>query len=299
LAELEASRAYAGIMAPMVTPFTEDEELDEGALRRHTNFLIEAGVHMLFPVCTTGEAWALTREERARVCEIVVEEARGRVPVLAGTGALTTRTTIDLTRDAQDRGVDGVIVITPYYLTAPTEEEFYRHYVAVATATSLPVFPYNHPIQSGVSMSPDLVARLAEVGNIVGMKDGRDLALTIEFIRRTPPSFVVWQGPDNLTFPGLVVGCAGAIPAVANLAPVLCVELYQAFRSGDWQRAMGAQEKVSLLRNALLLGTFPAALKEAMRMVGMPVGPARRPAGALSTESKHKLQQVLETVGVL
>jgi 4-hydroxy-tetrahydrodipicolinate synthase len=295
----EANRAYSGIMAPMVTPFTEDEELDEGALRRHTNFLIEAGVHMLFPVCTTGEAWALTREERARVCEIVVEEARGRVPVLAGTGALTTRTTVDLTRAAQDRGVDGVIVITPYYLMAPTEEEFYRHYVTVASATSLPVFPYNHPIQSGLSMSPDLVARLAEVDNIVGMKDGRDLALTIEFIRRTPPSFVVWQGPDNLTFPGLVVGCAGAIPAVANLAPALCVELYQAFRSGDWQRAMRAQEKVSLLRNALLLGTFPAALKEAMRMVGMPVGPARRPAGALSTESRHRLQQVLEAVGVL
>jgi len=295
----ETNRAYAGIMAPMVTPFSEGEELDEEALRRHTDFLIDAGVHMLFPVCTTGEAWALTREERARVCQIVVDEARGRVPVLAGTGTLTTRATIDLTKDAQDCGVDGVIVVTPYYLTAPTEEELYRHYVVVASATSLPVFPYNHPIQSGVSMSPDLVARLAEVDNIVGMKDGRDLALTIEFIRRTPSSFVVWQGPDNLTFPGLVVGCAGAIPAVANLAPTLCVELYQAFRSGDWQRAMGAQEKVSLLRNALHLGTFPTALKEAMRMVGMPVGPARRPAGALSTESRHRLQQVMETVGVL
>jgi 4-hydroxy-tetrahydrodipicolinate synthase len=283
----------------MVTPFTEDEELDEAALRRHTNSLIEAGVHMLFPVCTTGEAWTLTKEERARVCEIVVEEARGRVPVLAGTGALTTRATIDLTRDAQDRGVGGVIVVTPYYLTAPTEEESYRHYVTVASATSLPVFPYNHPIQSGVSMSPDLVARLAEVDNIIGMKDGRDLALTIEFIRLTPPGFVVWQGPDNLTFPGLVIGCAGAVPAVANLAPALCVELYEAFLAGDWQRAMGAQEKVSRLRNALLLGTFPAALKEAMRMAGMPVGPARRPAGPLSSENRHRLRQVLEAVEVL
>jgi 4-hydroxy-tetrahydrodipicolinate synthase len=148
-------------------------------------------------------------------------------------------------------------------------------------------------------MSPDLVARLSDIDNIAGMKDGRDLALTIEFIRRTPPDFVVWQGPDNLTFPGLVIGCAGAIPAVANLAPSICVELYQAFLDGDWQRAMKAQERISLLRDALRLGTFPAALKEAMHMAGMPVGSARAPAGELTSENHRKLRQVLVSVGVL
>ena len=295
----DIKRKYSGMMAPMVTPFTEDGKLDEGALARLTNFLIGSGIHMLFPTCTTGEAWTLTAAERRRVWEIVVRETKGRVPVLAGTGVLTTKESVDLTRVAETCGVDGVIVITPYYLAPPNDEELFQHFSTVARSTGLPMFPYNHPIGGGPCISPDLVERLATIPNVIGMKDGRDLALTIEYIRRAPPDFVVWQGPDNLTFPGLVMGCVGAIPAVANLVPEVCVKLYDAFLAGDWAKAMEAQATITRLRNSFALGTFPVVLKEAMGMKGMSVGSARAPTQPLTAQNKQKLRAILETTGVL
>jgi len=297
--EVKAKLKYSGMMAPMVTPFTQKGELDEDALQRLTHFLIDSGIHMLFPTCTTGEAWTLTPQERRRVWEIVVRETNARVPVLAGTGVLTTRETVHLTKEAESCGVDGVIVITPYYLAAPNDDELFQHYATVASATKLPVFPYNHPIGGGPCISPDLVERLASIPNVPGMKDGRDLALTMEYIRRAPPDFVVWQGPDNLTFPGLVVGCVGAIPAVANLVPEVCVKLYAAFVAGNWAKALEAQTTITKLRNSLSLGTFPVVLKEAMAMKGMPMGPARAPTQPLTAQNRQKLRAILKATGVL
>ncbi len=288
-----------GIIPAMVTPLDDQEELNETALRHLVNYLIEAGVHGLFPVGSQGEFYALSPDEKRRVWEIVVEEAAGRVPVCAGTGAITTRQVIELNKLAEGAGVDAVSVLTPYFIQ-PTETELYDHFVAVAEATSLPVLLYNNPGRTGVGLSVGLVARLGEHPNIVGIKDSSgDLTLTIEMIRQTGDDFTVLMGRDSLIFAGLQHGIKGAIAATANVAPGLVVEIYEAFQDGDLARALAAQEKLLPLRNAFGLGSFPVVVKDAMNMIGVPAGPARRPLQSLRGDARDKLRDVLRMVGAL
>jgi 4-hydroxy-tetrahydrodipicolinate synthase len=291
--------AHQGIVVPMVTPFDDVGEVDEGALRWLTDYLIAKGMHILFPAGSTGEGWSLSRQERKRVFEIVVDEVRGRVPVFAGTGAITTRETVYLTAMAEDCGVDAAVVITPFYIV-PSDDELYEHYAAVASATKLPIYPYNNPHRTGVNLSASLVSRLAQIENLAGIKDSsRDVALTMEFIRRSPDGFKVFVGPDNLMFSGLAVGCDGAVPAFANLAPDIVAKVYRDFHNGDWSSAITAQHQLSQLRATLSLGTFPAMVKEAMALAGMSMGAARAPVGGLTPDNRKQLRDVLEAVGVL
>jgi 4-hydroxy-tetrahydrodipicolinate synthase len=283
----------------MVTPLDDQEELDEGALRHLVNYLIERGVHGLFPIGSQGEFYAFSPEEKRRVWEIVVEEAAGRVPVYAGTGAITTRQVIELNRIAEETGVDAVSVLTPFFIH-PTDAELYDHYLAIAEATSLPVLLYNNPGRTGVKLSAGFVARLGRHPNIVGIKDSSgDLTLTIDMIQQTGDDFTTLMGRDSLIFAGLQHGIKGAIAATANVAPALVVEIYQAFQEGDLARALAAQEKLLPLRTAFGLGTFPVVVKDAMNLIGVPVGPARRPLRSLTDEARDKLRDVLEQVGVL
>jgi 4-hydroxy-tetrahydrodipicolinate synthase len=288
-----------GIIPAMVTPLDDQEELDEAALRHLVNYLIERGVHGLFPVGSQGEFYAVSPEEKQRVWEIVVEEATGRVPVYAGTGAITTRQVIELNKVAEKAGVNAVSVLTPFFIH-PTEAELYDHYAAIAEATSLPVLLYNNPGRTGVNFSASFVARLGEHPNIAGIKDSSgDLTLTIEMVRQTDDDFTVLMGRDSLIFAGLQHGIKGAIAATANVAPALVVEIYEAFQEGDLARALAAQEKLLPLRTAFGLGTFPVVVKDAMNMIGVPAGPARRPLRSLTGEARDKLRYVLEQVGAL
>lgn len=288
-----------GIIPAMVTPLDDQEELDEAALRHLVNYLIERGVHGLFPVGSQGEFYAFSPEEKQRVWEIVVEEASGRVPVCAGTGAITTRQVIELNKIAEKAGVNAVSVLTPFFIH-PTEAELYDHYAAIAEATSLPVLLYNNPGRTGVNFSASFVARLGEHPNIAGIKDSSgDLTLTIEMVRQTDDDFTVLMGRDSLIFAGLQHGIKGAIAATANVAPALVVEIYEAFQEGDLARALAAQEKLLPLRTAFGLGTFPVVVKDAMNMIGVPAGPARRPLRSLTGEARDKLRYVLEQVGAL
>ena len=288
-----------GIIPAMVTPLDDQEELDEAALRHLVNYLIERGVHGLFPVGSQGEFYAFSPEEKKRVWEIVVEEASGRVPVYAGTGAITTRQVIELNKVAEKAGVNAVSVLTPFFIH-PTEAELYDHYAAIAEATSLPVLLYNNPGRTGVNFSASFVARLGEHPNIAGIKDSSgDLTLTIEMVRQTDDDFTVLMGRDSLIFAGLQHGIKGAIAATANVAPTLVVEIYEAFQEGDLARALAAQEKLLPLRTAFGLGTFPVVVKDAMNMIGVPAGPARRPLRSLTGEARDKLRYVLEQVGAL
>ena len=288
-----------GIIPAMVTPLDDREELNETALRHLVNYLIKAGVDGLFPVGSQGEFYALSPDEKRRVWEIVVEETAGRVPVCAGTGAITTRQVIELNKLAEEAGVDAVSVLTPYFIQ-PTETELYYHFVAVADATSLPVLLYNNPGRTGVKLSAGLVARLGEHPNIVGIKDSSgDLTLTIEMIRQTGDDFTVLMGRDSLIFAGLQHGIKGAIAATANVAPALVVEIYEAFQEGDLARSLAAQEKLLPLRTAFGLGSFPVVVKDAMNMIGMPVGPARRPLHSLGDDARDRLRDVLKMVGAL
>lgn len=291
---------FKGIIPAMVTPLDRDEELNEAALRQLVNHLIDGGVHGLFPVGSQGEFYAFTPDEKQRIWEIVVEETAGRVPVYAGTGAITTREVIALNKRAERAGVNAVSVITPYFIH-PSQEELYRHYVAIAEATTLPVILYNNPGRTGgVNLSADLVARLAEHPNIVGIKDSSgDFSLTAEYIRNTDDDFAVLLGRDTLIYAGLVHGAKGSITATANVVPSLVVEIYEAFIAGDLDRALQAQLRLAPLRLAFGLGTFPVVVKEALEMIGIPAGPARSPVGPMSQANRDKLKAVLQEMGVL
>jgi 4-hydroxy-tetrahydrodipicolinate synthase len=292
-------RSPHGIIPAMVTPLTVDDEVNESALRKLTNYLIEGGVHGLFPVGSQGEFWALSAEEKRRVWEVVVEETNGRVPVYAGTAAITTRETIALTRLAEKAGVDAVSILTPFFVS-PGVDELYGHYCAVAESTSLPILLYSNPTRTGVGISPDLLARLAELENIVGIKDSSgDLQVTAEYIRVVPRDFAVLIGRDTLIFAGLLYGAKGAIAATGNVAPALVVSIYERFKAGDMDGARRAQEALAPLRLAFSWGTFPVVIKEALDLIGMEGGPARAPVGPMSDERREQLLGVLRGMGIL
>jgi 4-hydroxy-tetrahydrodipicolinate synthase len=288
-----------GIIAVMATPFTANERLDEPALRALVAHLLRGGVHGLFPAGSTGEFYALTREEKQRIIEITIEEAEGRVPVYAGTGAISTREAIELTKMAERAGADAVIVLTPFYIS-PSQEELYQHYSKIAKSTKLPILLYNNPGRAGVSLSPETVAKLSRIENIVGIKDSSgDLTLTTEYIRRTSEGFAVLAGRDTLIYATLASGGQGAVSGTANIVPELVVEIYEAFIKGDYERARVAQFRLAPLRQAFGLGTFPVVVKEALDIIGVRAGPPRRPLHPLSPDRREELRRILKEIGAL
>jgi 4-hydroxy-tetrahydrodipicolinate synthase len=289
----------SGIIPAMVTPFTADEEINEKALRRLTNHLIDGKVHGVFAVGSQGEFWALTPEEKKRVWEIVVDEARGRVPVYAGTVGVTTRETIMLTGLAEKAGVDAVSILTPYFIN-PNDEQLFDHFKAVAESTSLPILVYTNPARTNLKISPGLLARLAQVKGIVGVKDSQgDLELTAEYIRVVPPSFSVLMGRDTLIYAGLSYGTRGGIAATGNVKPALVASIYDKYMAGDLLGALQAQRELAPLRLAFAWGTFPVVVKEALNLMGMDVGPCRAPVGPLTAEQREKLKKVLLEMKVI
>lgn len=288
-----------GIIPAMVTPFTADDKINEQSLRQLTNYLIEGGVHGLFAVGSQGEFWALDADEKRQVFEIVIDETRGRVPVYAGTGAVTTREAIQLTQMAEEVGVDAVSVLTPFFLSL-SQDELVDFYTEIAESTSLPVILYNNPGRTGINISVETVVRLArDVDNIISIKDSSgDLQLSAEYIRRTGDDFYVLMGRDTLIYGGLLYGAAGSIAASANVKPSLLVEIYDAFIEGDLKRSLEAQRSLAPLRIAFGLGTFPNVVKEAVNMIGIDVGRCRRPVGLLAPDKLKQLNDVLVGMGM-
>jgi 4-hydroxy-tetrahydrodipicolinate synthase len=288
-----------GIIPAMVTPITSEGKINVGALRRLTNYLIDGGVHGLFPVGSQGEFYALTFEEKKRVIEVVVEEARNRVPVYAGTGAITTREAIALTKMAEAAGVSAVSILTPFFIR-PNEEELFEHYRTIAKVTRLPVLLYNNPQRTGVPISAEFVARASRVENIVGIKDSSgDLTLTSEYIRRTGKKFSVLAGRDTLIYGTLCYGGKGAIAATANVAPKVVVEIYEAFQAGDWKRSLEAQFRLAPLRLAFDFGTFPVVIKEALNLIGIDTGVGIPPVGGITPKAKADLKEILKNMRLL
>lgn len=289
-----------GIIPPVVTPMLADESIDLPGLRAHIDFLLGHGVHGIFVLGTTGEFYALDEFEKQAVTAAAVEHCRGRTPVYAGTGAESLREVLRLTKMAEREGVQGVSVITPYFIK-PTQSELYDHFRRVAESTSVDVVLYNNPATcGGVSIEPDTVARLAEILNIVGIKDSSgDLQNTLELIQRTPSSFSVLMGRDTLLLAALMFGAKGAIPATCNISPEFCVGIYESHRRGDIEAARQFQTRLSPVRMALTLATGNGAVKEAMALLGRPAGPNRRPISPLPPEKVEKLKGVLKGAGLL
>ena len=289
-----------GIIPALITPMTEDEELDEEGLKQVLDYVIDKGVHGVFTVGTAGESWALTVEERQKLYAWTAKYTDGRVPVYVGTGATTTREAVLLARSAEASGADCLSVLTPYF-TTPNEDQMFLHYAAIAESVSIPILMYDLPARTGNSLSVDLVVRLAEsFENIVGIKDSSgDFTKAIDFLRRAPDGFRIIMGRDSLILAGLLHGAAGAIAASANVAPELGVGIYESFRKGDHDAALEYQNRLVPLRLAFSLGTHPAMLKAGAEMIGLKAGPPRQPASRLTESQCEKLRDVLVEIGTL
>ncbi len=286
-----------GILPALVTPLTGDGRVNEASLRKLIDFVIDGGVHGVFVIGTTGEFYGLTPEEKQEVIAVTVDETDGRVPVYAGTGAITTRDCIRLTNDAEEAGADAVSILTPMFIS-PSQAELITHYRAIADSTSLPILLYNNLPKTNVTITPATVSALAEHPSIVGIKDSSgDFSLTGEYIRKThEQEFSVLAGRDTLIHACLAYGGSGAIAACANVAPALCAAIYDRFVAGDLQGSLEAQRQLAPLRMAFSLGTFPAVIKEALRIVGIDAGPCLGPIGPLSSEERQQLETLLRQV---
>src|SRR5438093_3949595 len=289
-----------GIIPPVATPMQANEDLDIPRLKWFIDHLIANGVHGIFVLGTNSEFYAMDEREKQDVIATAVGHVRGRVPVFAGTGAESTREAVRLTKMAEKEKVDGVSVITPYFVS-PSQQEIYDHYRRIAEHTSLPVILYNNPSTcGGVKIDIDTVARLAEIPNILGIKDSSgDLQNTNEYLRVVPERFSVLQGRDTLIYQALIFGARGAVPATANVAPRLVVDIFEAAIRGDHGAAKAAQMRLTPIRLALALGTAPGGVKAALSLMGISIGPSRSPVAPLSPEKQHTMRAALETAGLI
>ena len=289
-----------GIIAPMVTPLTGEGGLNRRAFRTYINHLIDGGLHGVFVAGTTGEFYGLSADEKQAMFEITVEETGGRVPVYAGTAAITTRECIRLTEIAEKSGVDAVSILTPMFIS-PNQDELYEHYRAIAESTRLPILLYNNLPKTGVTITAATVERLAEIDNIVGIKDSSgDFSLTSEYIRRTRSrSFSVVAGRDTLIHACLCYGGTGSISACANIAPRICADIYDKYVAGDTAGSLEAQFVITPLRMAFGLGSFPTVIKEGLKLLGIDAGPCMGPVGPMSGEGIHELKLILQHMGLL
>lgn len=289
---------FEGVLTALVTPF-RDGDLDENALRDLIERQIEAGVDGLVPCGSTGESATLSNAEHEAVVEITVEAARGRVPVVAGTGSNSTAEAIEYTRHAKRAGAAGALLISPYY-NKPTQQGIFEHYAAVACAAQLPLFVYNIPSRTGSNILPATMARLAELEYVVGVKEAcGNLGQVSELIARCPDDFDVLSGDDALTLPLLAIGARGVISTTSNVAPAEMCELVRAFRAGDAARARAIHYQLLPLFDALFCETNPIPVKAALHLMGV-IGPEiRLPLTPIEENDRERLQVVLKELGVV
>jgi len=289
-----------GIIPPVATAMQSNEDLDLPRFRWFLDHLIHEGVHGLFVLGTNSEFYALDEREKQEIIATAVAHVHGRVPVFAGTGAETTREVIRLTKIAEREGASGVSVITPYFIL-PNQQEIFDHYRRIAESTSLPVILYNNPATcGGVKIDVDTVARLAEIPNILGIKDSSgDLQNLIEYVRVVPETFAVLQGRDTLIYPALLFGAKGAIPATGNIAPALLAEIHNAFARGDYAAAKAAQLRLNPIRLSLTLATPPGGVKAALDLLGRSIGPCRSPIAPLTPAKREQMREALVQAGMM
>jgi 4-hydroxy-tetrahydrodipicolinate synthase len=289
---------FEGTSTALVTPFC-DGEIDETALRELVEFQIGSGIDALVPCGSTGESATMSHAEHHRVVEIVVSQARGRVPVLAGTGSNNTREAIELTGHAKAAGADGALLISPYY-NKPTQEGIVAHFTAIARETDFPLVVYNIPGRTASNLLPATLARLADVEQIVGVKEAcGDLGQISEVIARCPDDFAVLSGDDALTLPLLAVGGAGVISTSANVAPAEMAELVTAARGGDFARARAIHYRLLPLFDALFCETNPIPLKAALAAMGRIGDEIRLPLTEITQPNRERLKVVLKELGLL
>lgn len=282
-----------GCGTALVTPFREDLSVDQDALRRFVEFQISEGVDFLVPCGTTGESATLSDEELCLVAETVLKAAQGRVHVIAGAGGNNTAHVVELARQYERLGIHGILSVCPYY-NKPTQDGLYRHFRALAEATTLPIIVYNVPSRTSVNILPDTVARLAEIPNIVGIKEASgDIAQIGELTTRVPDGFKIFSGDDSITLPVMALGGVGVISVASNEAPGPMAALTRACRGTDWEAARRLNRELFTLMKANFIETSPGPVKAALAMMGRIKEIYRLPMVPVKPETKDKLRRVL------
>jgi len=289
---------FTGCGTALVTPFRRDLLLDEATLRKLVRRQIDAGINFLVPCGTTGESPTLSREEHLKVVKITVEENRGRVPVLAGAGGYNTAEVIELVHDLEKIGVDGILSVTPYY-NKPTQEGLYQHYKAIAEGTTLPIVVYSVQGRTGINVEPATLARLAEIDNIVGVKEASgSIAQVASIVQRVPEDFLVLSGDDSVTIAIMALGGKGVISVVSNQIPAEMTELAQSCLRGDFARARELQRRYLPLMEINFVESNPMPVKTIMGLMGLLDPVYRLPLVPPKPENLQKMIGVLEEIGM-
>ena len=285
-----------GIVVPIITPMNEDETINEQELRSQVNRMIENGIHGIFPFGTNGEGYILDEKEKEQVLSIVIDEVKGRVPVYAGTGCISTRDTIRQSLMGKSLGADVLSIITPSFAAA-SQNELYEHYKTVAAAVDMPIVLYNIPARTGNALVPATVARLSKIDNIVGAKDSSgNFDNMLQYIEQTRDrkDFSILSGNDSLILWNLLAGGTGGIAGCANVYPKNMASIYDRFAAGDLDGARKAQDAIRSFRNCFKFGNPNTIVKTAVALLGYPVGKCRAPFNQVSAEGVEAIKKVLE-----
>lgn len=290
---------FTGCGTALITPFRADGSLDEDTLRRLVRRQVEAGIDFLVPCGTTGESPTLSHREHLRVAEITVEEVNGRIPVLAGAGGYDTAHVIHLAAELKAVGVSGILSVTPYY-NKPTQEGLYQHYRAIAQSTSLPVVVYSVQGRTSVNVEPATLLRLAEISNIIGVKEASgNISQIGSILARSHDDFIVLSGDDAMTIPVIALGGRGVISVVANQIPAEFVQLTHAALEGNFAHARELQRKFQSLMEVNFVETNPGPVKFAMARMGLVDAVWRLPMVEPQAASQQKIEAILEPLSLL
>jgi len=290
---------FTGVGTALVTPFTKAGDLDEAAVRRLGRRQMDAGVHFLVPCGTTGESPTLTLAERVRIVELLVDEAAGKTPILAGAGGYNTKEVIHLAGEMQRVGAGGLLSVTPYY-NKPTQEGLFQHYRAIAESTPLPIFVYNVPGRTGVNVEVQTLVRLAALPNVVGVKEASgNMTQMCEVCRAVPPGFIVLSGDDVLTLPLMAVGGRGVISVASNEIPAEMAQMVEAAERDDFAAARAMHARILPLMQVNFIEANPVPVKAAMAAMGLLEEVYRLPMVPPRPESKEKIVKVLKELDLV
>ncbi|HLY18821.1 MAG TPA: 4-hydroxy-tetrahydrodipicolinate synthase [Bryobacteraceae bacterium] len=289
---------FTGCGTALVTPFRADQSLDEPTLRRLVRRQIDAGINFLVPCGTTGESPTLTREEHLRVIAITLEEAGHRVPVVGGAGGYNTREVVELARELEQMGVDGILSVTPYY-NKPTQEGLYQHYRTIAESINLPIIVYSVQGRTGVNVEPATLARLAAIPNIIGVKEASgNITQMANVIHQVPPEFTVLSGDDAITLPLIALGGRGLVSVVSNQIPAEMTQLVAHCLAGDFAGARALQRKYLPLMEVNFIESNPIPVKAGMALMGLLEPVYRLPMVPPSPEHLARIEKVLQAAGL-
>jgi len=289
---------FKGAMVAIVTPFKNDQ-IDEKALRELIEFQIANGTDAIVPCGTTGESATLTHEEHDRVIEITIDAVKKRVPVIAGTGSNNTAEALRLTKHAYEAGADGALIVCPYY-NRPTQEGLYQHFKTIAENVPIPILPYNIPSRTGVNLIPEMVAKLAKIKNIVGIKEASgSIKQMSDVINLCDRDFAVLSGDDIFTLPLMAMGGTGIISVISNVAPADMAGLVDAFAAGDMILAKALHHKMSALIDALFIEVNPIPVKAALALMGKIKYEYRLPLCKMAEANFEKLKKIMVNYGLI